>query len=140
LFRKNGAEGPACNGLAQYLSQQPRTFDFPRQHLPPQFHYTGPWHDRSARPPVPFPYENLRGKAMIYASIGTLQNRIELRSHPPWPMKAVYDTVYLPHILALAESLEGRVPAVAYSDIKTAHDLSPYFRGSENSEKRLRTT
>jgi hypothetical protein len=34
--------------------------------------------------------------------------RRELRSHPPWPMKAVYDTVYLPQILALAESLEGR--------------------------------
>jgi hypothetical protein len=30
--------------------------------------------------------------------------------------------------------------AVAYSDSKTAHDGLPYFRGSEKSEKHLRTT
>jgi MGT family glycosyltransferase len=59
-----------------HLSQQPSCFDFPRAHLPQQFHYTGPWHDRNARPAVPFPYEKLSGKPLIYASMGTLQNRI----------------------------------------------------------------
>jgi zeaxanthin glucosyltransferase len=60
-----------------HVSQQPPAFDFPRRHLPPQFHYTGPWHDRSARPPIPFPYEKLNGGRIIYASMGTLQNRIQ---------------------------------------------------------------
>lgn len=59
-----------------HLTQQPPCFDFPREHLPPQFHYTGPWHDRRVRPPVPFPFENLDGRPLIYASMGTLQNQI----------------------------------------------------------------
>ena len=59
-----------------HLSQQPPCFDFPRQHMPPQFHYTGPWHDKRVRPPVPFPFEKLDGRPLIYASMGTLQNRI----------------------------------------------------------------
>src|ERR1022692_1089765 len=60
-----------------HLSQQPACFDFPRRHLPAQFHYTGPWQDRRVRPPVPFPYDKLNGKPLIYASMGTLQNRIQ---------------------------------------------------------------
>ncbi len=60
-----------------HLSQQPACFDFPRRLLPPQFHYTGPWQDRRSRPPEPFPYEKLSGKPLIYASMGTLQNRIQ---------------------------------------------------------------
>jgi MGT family glycosyltransferase len=58
------------------LSQQPACFDFPRLQLHPQFHYTGPWHDRRVRPDVPFPYEKLTGRRLIYASMGTLQNRV----------------------------------------------------------------
>ena len=60
-----------------HLTQQPPCFDFPHEHLPPQFHYTGPWHDRRVRPPVPFPFEKLDGRPLIYASMGTLQNRIQ---------------------------------------------------------------
>jgi MGT family glycosyltransferase len=59
-----------------HLSQQAAFFDFPRLQLPPQFHYTGPWHDRRVRPDVPFPYEKLTGRRLIYASMGTLQNRV----------------------------------------------------------------
>jgi zeaxanthin glucosyltransferase len=59
-----------------HLSQQPACFDFPRRRLPGQFHYTGPWQDRRVRQPVPFPYDKLTGKPLIYASMGTLQNRI----------------------------------------------------------------
>ena len=40
------------------------------------FHYTGPMLD-SHRPIVPFPYHQLNGKRIIYASLGTVQNRIE---------------------------------------------------------------
>ncbi len=60
-----------------HLSQQPRCFDFPRQRMPPHFHYTGPWHDKRVRPAVPFPFDKLDGRPLIYASMGTLQNRIQ---------------------------------------------------------------
>lgn len=60
-----------------HVTQQPPCFDFPREHLPPQFHYTGPWHNRRVRPPVPFPLEKLDGRPLIYASMGTLQNQIQ---------------------------------------------------------------
>jgi MGT family glycosyltransferase len=60
-----------------HLAQQPPCFDYPREHLPSQFHYTGPWHDRRVRPPVPFPFEKLDNRPLIYASMGTLQNQIQ---------------------------------------------------------------
>jgi zeaxanthin glucosyltransferase len=60
-----------------HLSQQPPCFDYPREHLPAQFHYTGPWHDTRVRPSIPFPFEKLDGRPLIYASMGTLQNRIQ---------------------------------------------------------------
>jgi zeaxanthin glucosyltransferase len=59
------------------ISQQPPEFDFPRQNLPQWFHFTGPYHDFTARPPVDFPFEKLSGKPLIYASMGTLQNRLQ---------------------------------------------------------------
>ncbi|MBD1925310.1 glycosyltransferase [Trichocoleus sp. FACHB-90] len=61
--------------LAQ-LSQQPAEFDFPRQHLPKVFHFTGPYHNPASREPVSFPLEKLTGKPLIYASMGTVQNRL----------------------------------------------------------------
>jgi zeaxanthin glucosyltransferase len=56
------------------ISQQPAQFDFPRQELPASFHYTGPFIDPEARPEVPFPWEQLDGRPIVYASLGTLQN------------------------------------------------------------------
>jgi len=60
--------------LAQ-LSQQPAEFEFPRTTLPQCFHFTGPYHNSTGRKSVPFPYEKLTGQPLIYASMGTLQNR-----------------------------------------------------------------
>lgn len=60
--------------LAQ-LSQQPAEFEFPRKELPPCFHFTGPYSNPVSREPVSFPYEKLNGQPLIYASMGTLQNR-----------------------------------------------------------------
>ncbi len=59
------------------LSQQPAEFEFPRQNLPQSFHFTGPYHDSASREPVFFPFEKLTGRSLIYASMGTLQNRQE---------------------------------------------------------------
>jgi UDP:flavonoid glycosyltransferase YjiC (YdhE family) len=60
--------------LAQ-VSQQPPEFEFPRR-LPPHFHFAGPFQDPSARAPVPFPFDALDGRPLVYASMGTLQNRL----------------------------------------------------------------
>lgn len=58
--------------LAQ-LSQQPAAFDFPRSVLPECFHYVGPLRNPSPQP-IPFPFEQLTGQPLIYASLGTIQN------------------------------------------------------------------
>lgn len=57
------------------ISQQVAEFDFPRQNPPPNLHYVGPLVDANVRETVPFPFEKLNGKPLIYASLGTLQNR-----------------------------------------------------------------
>ncbi|BAZ18662.1 glycosyl transferase family protein (plasmid) [Calothrix sp. NIES-4071] len=61
--------------LAQ-ISQAPSEFEYPRLELPPWFHFTGTFHTRASRASVPFPFDKLTGKPLIYASMGTLQNRL----------------------------------------------------------------
>jgi zeaxanthin glucosyltransferase len=61
--------------LAQ-LSQQPESFEFPRQELPQCFHFTSSYSNPKSREPIFFPYEKLTGQSLIYASMGTLQNRL----------------------------------------------------------------
>jgi MGT family glycosyltransferase len=73
---------PRVNALSEYLSplaqitQQPAFFDFPRRELHPCFHYTGPFHDDLSGDAVEFPFDKLNGKPLIYASMGTVQNRL----------------------------------------------------------------
>ncbi len=55
------------------ISQQPADFDFPRIALPACFHYVGPLRHPSSQV-IPFPYEQLNGLPLIYASLGTLYN------------------------------------------------------------------
>ena len=57
-----------------YITQLPKEFDFEHPLLPPQFHYTGPFHDGKGRHPVDFPWERLTGERLIYASMGTIMN------------------------------------------------------------------
>ncbi|AOY79127.1 glycosyltransferase [Moorena producens JHB] len=61
--------------LAQ-ISQQPAELEFPRKELPSCFHFTGPYSNPASREAAPFPYEKLTGQPLIYASMGTLQNRL----------------------------------------------------------------
>ena len=61
--------------LAQ-LCQQPAEFEFPRENLPGCFHFTGAYHNLASRTKVEFPFEQLTGQPLIYASMGTLQNRL----------------------------------------------------------------
>ena len=69
----------AGSKLAQ-ICQLPKEFDFPRVNLPPHFHYTGslqnPSGIESISFPVSFPWEKLNDKPLIYASLGTFQNKV----------------------------------------------------------------
>lgn len=58
------------------ITQQPVEFEFPRSQLPANFHFTGPHHYTLPRPPIPFPWDQINPQQpLIYASLGTLQNR-----------------------------------------------------------------
>ncbi len=57
------------------IAQQPTFFDFPRSVVEPRLHFTGPWHEAGGDE-VPFPWERLDGRPLVYASLGTLQNRL----------------------------------------------------------------
>ncbi|WP_165227600.1 glycosyltransferase [Aquisphaera insulae] len=59
------------------ISQQPAAFEFPRSELPPSFRFAGPLRLPGGYPPVEFPWQRLDGRPLIYASLGTLQNRVE---------------------------------------------------------------
>lgn len=54
------------------ITQLVPEFDLPRRRLPGYFHYVGPYRrDRASE--IPFPYERLDERPLIYASLGTLQ-------------------------------------------------------------------
>jgi len=65
----------AYSQLAQ-LCQQPAEFEFPRENLPKCFHFTGAYHNLASREVIDFPFAELTGQPLIYASMGTLQNRL----------------------------------------------------------------
>ena len=54
-----------------HIATLPACLDFPRASLPHNFHYTGPFLDESAGYPVPFPWDSLDGRRLIYVSLGT---------------------------------------------------------------------
>lgn len=58
--------------LAQF-SQLVEEFDYPRSKRPAHLYYVGPVVDEQ-RPVVPFPFERLNGKPLIYASFGSILN------------------------------------------------------------------
>lgn len=64
------------NSQLAKISNAPAEFEFPRQELPPWFHFTGSYHTSASRVPISFPYEKLTDKPLIYASMGTMQNRL----------------------------------------------------------------
>jgi MGT family glycosyltransferase len=61
---------------AAMVSQQPASFDFPAHPRPAHFHYTAPWHTRGRDAGVSFPWDRLDGRPLVYASMGTLQNKL----------------------------------------------------------------
>ena len=69
------------------ISQTPEAFDFPGIPWPPGFHHAGPFHDDEGREPVPFAWEELDGRPLIYASLGTLVNG------QAWVHRAILDAL-----------------------------------------------
>jgi zeaxanthin glucosyltransferase len=57
-----------------WITQTPEAFDFESSYRPPQFHHTGPFHDGKGREKVDFPWEQLTGEPVVYASMGTILN------------------------------------------------------------------
>jgi zeaxanthin glucosyltransferase len=66
---------PTFSKLA-IVSQTPKEFDLPGVPWPSQFHYSGPFFDEAGRESIPFPWENLDSRPLVYASLGTLLNGI----------------------------------------------------------------
>jgi MGT family glycosyltransferase len=65
------------NSALTQVAQLPAALELPGRRLPPGFHHTGPWTDSEARAPVDFPWERIdRDRPLVYASMGTLQNRV----------------------------------------------------------------
>ena len=59
------------------VAQLPACLDFPRRHSPAHFHHTGPWHESKGAAMAGFDWSWLDGRPLIYASLGTLQNRLD---------------------------------------------------------------
>lgn len=66
----------ALSKIAQ-IAQLPEALEFDTGARPANLHYTGPFVDSRQRPAVPFPWDRLDGRALVYASLGTLQNGSE---------------------------------------------------------------
>ncbi|MFM2303166.1 MAG: hypothetical protein RLZZ135_573 [Cyanobacteriota bacterium] len=68
----------AYSQIAQ-IAQLPQELDFPREQIVPWFHYVGPLKNSAEIEPVSlnkqhFSFEQLNGKPLIYANLGTVQS------------------------------------------------------------------
>ena len=77
--KKNGlqidwSDPGAITSKSAVITQTPREFDFPGTPWPDHFYYAGPFHDDDGRERVAFPWDELSGEPLIYASLGTLVN------------------------------------------------------------------
>ncbi len=69
--------GEGLAKLAQ-ITQLPRALEFDIEPLPPHLYYTGPFVDGAQRPAVDFAWDRLDGRPLVFASLGTLQNRAQV--------------------------------------------------------------
>jgi zeaxanthin glucosyltransferase len=59
-----------------WITQTPKEFDFESSHWSPTLHHTGPFLDPTGRMKEDFPWQQITGQPIIYASMGTLQNGV----------------------------------------------------------------
>jgi zeaxanthin glucosyltransferase len=114
-----------------WLTQTPKEFDFESSHWPSQLHHTGPFHDGAGRIDVEFPWERLTGEPLIYASMGTLQNRVANVFHTIVSATSRLKDVQL--VLSLGDHVDpkeiGPLPANAIT-VKHAPQLELLKRAS----------
>ncbi len=67
-------EVPSRFPCLAHITQLPQCLDLPRNSLPRDFCYAGPFLSKTARPSVDFPWECLDGRPLIYATLGTTRN------------------------------------------------------------------
>ncbi|WP_051978630.1 nucleotide disphospho-sugar-binding domain-containing protein [Edaphobacter aggregans] len=72
---------PALRGVTDALSPLAQVTQLPAAlefnigiDISPLLHYTGPFLDSAQRPPIDFPWQQLDGRPLVYASLGTMQN------------------------------------------------------------------
>ena len=65
-----------CWSARLQISQQPDALEFPRCRLPTQLHFVGPLQQPPTNAPTDFPWSQLDGRPLVYASLGTLANRL----------------------------------------------------------------
>ena len=96
-----------------WVTQCPREFDFGCAPDFPQFHYAGPFHDGLGRMDFDFPWQQLGGDPIVYASMGTLQNGLLDIFHSI--TQAALELKELQFVLAVGGQLDpkrlGAVPA-----------------------------
>ena len=59
------------------LTQIPSFVDFPRTKLPNHFFYSRPWHKNNRDTTIPFPWDRLDGRPIVYASLGSVQTGLQ---------------------------------------------------------------
>ena len=74
--RHNAGLGPTADIEADFpelahITQWPQCLDDVRNDAPERFFYTGPFIDRTTRPVVEFPWQELTEQPLVYASLGT---------------------------------------------------------------------
>ena len=72
-IRANWEDPSSLFSNRPWITQCPQEFDFESSHCPKQFHYAGPFHDGKGRLDFPFPWDQLTGEPIVYASMGTVQ-------------------------------------------------------------------
>ena len=92
----------ALSPLAQ-IAQIPEALEFPIPNRPACLHYAGPLVDGAVRQPVPFPWEKLDGRPLVYGSMGTLQNGSE---HIFKAIAGACSTVHCQLVLSMGGSRE----------------------------------
>jgi MGT family glycosyltransferase len=95
---------------AAIVSQTPKEFDLPGIPWPSEFQYAGPFFDEAGREPIPFSWEKLDGRPLIYASLGTLVNGL--------------DSIYKAILSAVGRMPEVQVVLAKGNNIELA-DLGP---------------
>jgi MGT family glycosyltransferase len=64
----------ATHSPLAFITQVPKAFDFEDSSRPSHFHHTGPFHDGKGRDTTEFPWKQLTGAPLVYASMGTILN------------------------------------------------------------------